>query len=495
MKWTRLSVQGDVPSGRVGHSLHAIGPDEILIFGGFVPDVAGQRVKLPFGPWLHSISITNEVLIFNTQSFTWRRVETKGDHPTPRAFHASCFNVRANKIVIHGGWTDASFKTADSRSLYVLNIDSMTWTRKELTGSTIPSDRAGHGLVYNPSDDSYLLFGDDKLADNKLYRITTEGFELTEVDCRGPRPLARRFSSLQLAGNRLYAFGGETSLPGITDVYVHPIGSGRWTKPLYEGSLSIRAQCGCVLNDKLILFGGVLERTSTTVYGASELSLAKKLFFLTVLEIREPIAGDTSQYKFKIVTVGDSGVGKSCLLTRFVTDMYSDFHVSTIGVDYKTVLTMVQGKLVKLLLWDTAGQERFSVVTGNYYRNADAFVIVYDATNRASFEHIDYWLNQIRQHHECGPNTVKLLCANKHDLVRDVVISETEGKAKADAIGGIFVTTSAKTSGNVDMAFLSIAQQLVNMRKVQQQKEASRHPSPSLQLGSQRAQSQVNCCV
>ena len=68
--------------------------------------------------------------------------------------------------------------------------------------------------------------------------------------------------------------------------------------------------------------------------------------------------------------VGDSGVGKSCLLTRFVQDVYSDFHVSTIGVDFKNVVTMVKGKLVKLQLWDTAGQERFSVVTGNYYRTA-----------------------------------------------------------------------------------------------------------------------------
>ena len=154
---------------------------------------------------------------------------------------------------------------------------------------------------------------------------------------------------------------------------------------------------------------------------------------------------------------------------------------------------MVKGKLVKLLLWDTAGQERFSVVTGNYYRNADAFVIVYDATDRTSFEHIDYWLNQIRQHHECGPNTAKLLCGNKHDLVNDVLISETEGREKAQAIGAVFVSTSAKTSGNVDMAFLSIAQQLVEMRKNKQ--DTSRQPQASLQLTRGPRPSQVNCCV
>ena len=289
---------------------------------------------------------------------------------------------------------------------------------------------------------------------------------------------------------------------GPTDVYVYAVGSGKWSKPLYEGSLSIRAQSGCVLSDKLMIFGGVKEKPSSAVVGGAELSIAKKLFFLNVLEIKEgsPV-DDASSFKFKIVTVGDSGVGKSCLLTRFVSDVYSDFHVSTIGVDYKTVVTMVKGKLVKLLLWDTAGQERFSVVTGNYYRNADGFVIVYDATNRTSFEHVDQWMNQIKQHHECGPNTVKILCANKHDMVQEVVVSETEGKAKADQIGAMFVATSAKTSSNVDMAFLTGAQKLVDIRRAQQQTSGSasnRPASGGLQLGrspSRVGAGQKACCA
>ncbi|CAE7940896.1 rab1D [Symbiodinium necroappetens] len=101
---------------------------------------------------------------------------------------------------------------------------------------------------------------------------------------------------------------------------------------------------------------------------------------------RMGVKGGVSEgdFKFKLVTVGDSGVGKSCLLTRFVQDYYSDCHVSTIGVDFKTVVTMVKGRLVKLQLWDTAGQERFSVVTGNYYRNSDGFIFVYDATSRVA---------------------------------------------------------------------------------------------------------------
>jgi Ras-related protein Rab-1A len=155
---------------------------------------------------------------------------------------------------------------------------------------------------------------------------------------------------------------------------------------------------------------------------------------------------------------------------------------------------------MRLQLWDTAGQERFSVITGNYYRNADVFIIVYDATNRTSFDHVDAWLTQIQQHHDMR-NVVKVLCANKADKVKDVVVSETEGRAKADLIGAIFVPTSAKTSRNVDYAFLTAAEKMVDMRKLQTEKPQS--PSPdSLRLAAamqQRSimanQTQVpNCC-
>merc|ERR1712039_23252 len=203
--------------------------------------------------------------------------------------------------------------------------------------------------------------------------------------------------------------------------------------------------------------------------------ISKKLFFLNVLEVKAGVAdGD---FKFKLVTVGDSGVGKSCLLTRFVQDFYSDFHVSTIGVDFKTVITMVKGRLVKLQLWDTAGQERFSVVTGNYYRNSDGFVFVYDATNRASFDHVEQWLGQVQLHHECGPNTIKILVGNKADMSNELVVSEEEGRAKAEQIGAFFIATSAKTAVNVDMAFLTAAQNLVENRR-KQKAQPKAFPAP-----------------
>jgi Ras-related protein Rab-1A len=257
-----------------------------------------------------------------------------------------------------------------------------------------------------------------------------------------------------------------------------------------------------VLHDKLIVFGGVRDKITQAKRGPPDVEphISKKLFFLNVLEVKGGVAeGD---FKFKLVTVGDSGVGKSCLLTRFVQDFYSDFHVSTIGVDFKTVVTMVKGRLVKLQLWDTAGQERFSVVTGNYYRNSDGFIFVYDATSRASFDHVEQWLGQVQQHHECGPTTIKILVGNKCDMIGELQVTEDEGRAKAEQMGAFFVATSAKTAANVDMAFLTAAQNLVEIRRKakQQQKPAGETGGSSIGsigLGapaSQGAPKKGNCC-
>ncbi|CAE8622422.1 unnamed protein product [Polarella glacialis] len=290
----------------------------------------------------------------------------------------------------------------------------------------------------------------------------------------------------------------------------------RWARPLYEGQVNVRAHASSVLHDKLIVFGGVRDKVTETgknrppqVEPGPLPHISKKLFFLNVLEVKGGVAeGD---FKFKLVTVGDSGVGKSCLLTRFVQagvmvarDFYSDFHVSTIGVDFKTasflVVTMVKGRLVKLQLWDTAGQERFSVVTGNYYRNSDGFIFVYDATSRASFDHVEQWLGQVQQHHECGPSTIKILVGNKCDMIGELQVTEEEGRAKAESMGAFFIATSAKTAANVDMAFLTAAQNLVENRRKQKAAPkampggSSSIGSIGLSGGAQTGQKKANCC-
>eukprot|EP00252_Welwitschia_mirabilis_P002287 TRINITY_DN1219_c0_g1_i4.p1 TRINITY_DN1219_c0_g1~~TRINITY_DN1219_c0_g1_i4.p1 ORF type:complete len:139 (+),score=26.97 TRINITY_DN1219_c0_g1_i4:57-473(+) len=119
-------------------------------------------------------------------------------------------------------------------------------------------------------------------------------------------------------------------------------------------------------------------------------------------------------YLFKILLVGDSAVGKSCLLLRFTEDSYAESYVSTIGVDFKIKTIELDGKTIKFQIWDTAGQERFKTVTSSYYRGAHGIIIVYDITDIDSFDHVKNWLSEIERYTKDGVD--KILVGNKCDL-------------------------------------------------------------------------------
>ncbi|XP_038992282.1 ras-related protein RABD2a-like isoform X2 [Hibiscus syriacus] len=119
-------------------------------------------------------------------------------------------------------------------------------------------------------------------------------------------------------------------------------------------------------------------------------------------------------YLFKLLLIGDSGVGKSCLLLRFSDDSYLESYISTIGVDFKIRTVEQDGKTLKLQIWDTAGQERFRTITSSYYRGAHGIIIVYDVTDQASFHNVKQWLNEINRY--ASGNVNKLLVGNKCDL-------------------------------------------------------------------------------
>merc|ERR1712159_656276 len=97
-------------------------------------------------------------------------------------------------------------------------------------------------------------------------------------------------------------------------------------------------------------------------------------------------------YLFKLLLIGDSGVGKSCLLFRFADDTYQESYISTIGVDFKIRTVELEGKTIKLQIWDTAGQERFRTITSSYYRGAHGIIVVYDVTDQESFNNVKTWL-------------------------------------------------------------------------------------------------------
>jgi Ras-related protein Rab-1A len=163
-------------------------------------------------------------------------------------------------------------------------------------------------------------------------------------------------------------------------------------------------------------------------------------------------------YLFKLLLIGDSGVGKSCLLLRFADDTYTESYISTIVVDFKIRTIELDGKTVKLQIWDTAGQERFRTITSSYYRGAHGIIVVYDVTDAESFANVKQWLGEIDRY--AAENVNKLLVGNKSDLVNKKVVEYTAAKEFADSLAIPFLETSAKNSTNVEEAFLTMARQI-----------------------------------
>mmetsp|Transcript_62991 Transcript_62991/g.165208 ORF Transcript_62991/g.165208 Transcript_62991/m.165208 type:complete len:209 (-) Transcript_62991:244-870(-) len=163
-------------------------------------------------------------------------------------------------------------------------------------------------------------------------------------------------------------------------------------------------------------------------------------------------------YLFKVLVIGDSGVGKTALTLRFADDTYSGSYTATIGVDFKIKTIEVEGKRCKLQIWETAGQERFRTIAASYYRRAMGFIVAYDVTDRESFRHVKQWLEEIQK---CGDEGVqKILVGNKCDLSTKKVVSYDEGKELADTLGIRFLETSAKNTHNVDEVFATMAKEL-----------------------------------
>ena len=171
---------------------------------------------------------------------------------------------------------------------------------------------------------------------------------------------------------------------------------------------------------------------------------------------------------FKLVIIGDSGVGKSCLLLRFADDTFTENYYSTIGVDFRFKCLEIGDRKCKLQIWDTTGQERFKTVTSAYYRGADGIIIVFDQTDRESYNNVHNWIEDIARYSTDDP--VKIIFANKDDIsnekktVDNTDITELEKKCGLEII-----KTSAKTGEKVTYAFEKLTQKLLlerNNRKM-----------------------------
>ena len=165
-------------------------------------------------------------------------------------------------------------------------------------------------------------------------------------------------------------------------------------------------------------------------------------------------------YLFKLLLTGESGVGKSCLLLRYVDDTFSKTHISTIGVDFKIKTIELDGKIIKVQIWDTAGQDRLRTVTSSYYRGAHGIILVYDCTNQESFDSIKPWLDEIQRY---APDSVKkMLIGNKCDLTSNKMVSYDAAKEFAAQLGFAFLETSAKDTTNVQEVFMTMILYLKN---------------------------------
>ncbi|KAL8129760.1 hypothetical protein V2J09_018915 [Rumex salicifolius] len=164
-------------------------------------------------------------------------------------------------------------------------------------------------------------------------------------------------------------------------------------------------------------------------------------------------------YLIKLLLIGDSGVGKSCLLLRFSDGSFTTSFITTIGIDFKIRTIELDGKRIKLQIWDTAGQERFRTITTAYYRGAMGILLVYDVTDESSFNNIRNWIRNIEQH--ASDNVNKILVGNKADMDESKrAVPTSKGQALADEYGIKFFETSAKTNLNVEEVFFSIGRDI-----------------------------------
>lgn len=197
----------------------------------------------------------------------------------------------------------------------------------------------------------------------------------------------------------------------------------------------------------------------------------------------------TYDFLIKLLLIGDSGVGKSCLLLRFSDDSFTPSFITTIGIDFKIKTIDLEGKKIKLQIWDTAGQERFRTITTAYYRGAMGILLVYDTTDLQSFQNIRNWIRNIEQH--AADNVDKILVGNKCDIIEEKVVATEDGKKLADEKGIPFFETSAKTNINVVEAFTCIAK---NIKKRLMDANPNPAASRGVQVDLPANGGKRNCC-
>lgn len=185
------------------------------------------------------------------------------------------------------------------------------------------------------------------------------------------------------------------------------------------------------------------------------------------------------KYNFKFIVIGASGVGKTSLLSRLIDGTFTPENQSTIGVEYLSTVIEVDGSPVKLQIWDTAGQEKFRSIAKSYFRHAVGVIMVYDITNRQSFDELSFWLNDV--HSLCDPNAAVTLIGNKLDLASSRAVTTSEATAFANTHQLLYLEASARGGDNVQEAFYRATKSVYERAEngQLQTKTAATGPQPS----------------
>ncbi|CAD8172553.1 unnamed protein product [Paramecium octaurelia] len=201
---------------------------------------------------------------------------------------------------------------------------------------------------------------------------------------------------------------------------------------------------------------------------------------------------DDYDYQYKIVIIGDSGVGKTNIMTQFTRGEFSEETKTTVGVEFANKQLVIDDKIIKAQLWDTAGQERYRAIISSYYKGASGALIVFDITKQSTFDNVDRWMKEVQ---ESTSNDISIiLVGNKSDLRHLRQISSDVSSAYASKHKIAFLETSAKDGANVNEAFNKLINEIHSKNKnnsIYTQKKTNQQITEAVQIDSQK---DSGCC-
>ena len=194
---------------------------------------------------------------------------------------------------------------------------------------------------------------------------------------------------------------------------------------------------------------------------------------------------------FKLILIGDSYVGKSNILLKYLKNQFNENSKTTIGVDTKNII--INNKRIKIQIWDTAGQERYRSITSAYYKGAKGALIVYDITRKNTFDNIDKWITDLKLNGD--KNICIIILGNKSDLIDKREINKNDGIKKAEMYKTAFLETSALNGDNISKAFDELIEQIVINNKNIFQDDNENEIDKGVNLNDEKNNNKKKCCL